>query len=444
MSAGRLLMPTRILVVGNGAREHALAWKLSVEPGVNTVYVAPGSDAMAAEPRVQRVPDVDPLDGASVVAAARAVAAELVVIGPEAPLAAGVADALVEAGIAVFGPTAAAARIETSKAFCHEIARAAGVPMARSGAFETAAEAAAFARGLAADGRGIVVKADGLAAGKGVTVCEALDEAIDAIEIAARAGAVVVEERLVGREASLIALCDGRDALALPIARDHKRLGDGDAGPNTGGMGAYSPLPDLPDAAADDLIGRFHGPILAELAQRGTLFRGALYAGLMLTADGPVLLECNARFGDPETQAVVPRLAAALGPLLLAAARGKLLEAARPLGIEATRLPVLPIATVGVVLAAAGYPGAPRRDDEIAGLDAALATSALVFHGGTARRNGDAYRTAGGRILTVVGRGADLAAARAQAEAAADLITFDGLQRRHDIAADAVPVGAGP
>jgi phosphoribosylamine--glycine ligase len=377
-------------------------------------------------------------------AAARSVAAELVVIGPEAPLAAGVADALQGAGIAVFGPTAAAARIETSKAFCHEIARAAGVPMARSGAFDSAAQAAAFARELVAEGRGIVVKADGLAAGKGVTVCEAPDEAIDAIETAARAGAVVVEERLVGREASLIALCDGRDALALPIARDHKRLGDGDAGPNTGGMGAYSPLPDLPDAAADDLIARFHVPILTELAQRGTPFRGALYAGLMLTADGPVLLECNARFGDPETQAVVPRLAAALGPLLLAAARGKLLEAARPLGIEGTRLPVLPIATVGVVLAAAGYPDAPRRDDEIAGLDAALATGALVFHGGTARTDDGAYGTAGGRILTVVGRGADLAAARAQAEAAADLITFDGLQRRHDIAADAVPVGAGP
>jgi phosphoribosylamine--glycine ligase len=443
MSTGRLLMPTRILVVGSGAREHALAWKLSVEPGVNTVYVAPGSDAMAAEPRVRRVADVDPLDVASVMAAARSVAAELVVIGPEAPLAAGVADALQGAGIAVFGPTAAAARIETSKAFCHEIARAAGVPMARSGAFDSAAEAAAFARELVAEGRGIVVKADGLAAGKGVTVCEAPDEAIDAIETAARAGAVVVEERLLGREASLIALCDGRDALALPIARDHKRLGDGDAGPNTGGMGAYSPLPDLPDAA-DDLIARFHVPILTELAQRGTPFRGALYAGLMLTADGPVLLECNARFGDPETQAVVPRLAAALGPLLLAAARGKLLEAARPLGIEGTRLPVLPIATVGVVLAAAGYPDAPRRDDEIAGLDAALATGALVFHGGTARTDDGAYGTAGGRILTVVGRGADLAAARAHAEAAADLITFDGLQRRHDIAADAVPVGAAP
>ena len=450
MSAGRLVMPTRILLVGSGAREHALAWKLSGEPGVNTVYVAPGSDAMAAEPRVQRLPDVDSLDGASVVAAARAVAAELVVIGPEAPLAAGVADALEVAGIAVFGPTIDAARIEASKSFCHEIARAAGVPMARAGAFSSTREAGLFARELAGDGRGIVVKADGLAAGKGVTVCESLDEAIAAIETSARAGMIVVEERLIGREASLIALCDGRDALALPIARDHKRLGDGDAGPNTGGMGAYSPLPDLPDDAADGLIARFHRPVLAELARRGTPFRGALYAGLMLTADGPVLLECNARFGDPETQAIVPRLASALGPLLLAAAHGRLLEAARPLGIQGTRLPVLPVTTVGVVLAASGYPDTPRSGDEIAGIDRAMASGALVFHGGTARedrggtatRGDGAYRTAGGRILTVVGRGPDLVAARAEAESAADLITFNGLQRRHDIAAEAVPVGA--
>ena len=436
-------MPTRILIVGAGGREHALAWRLSVEPGVNTVFVAPGNEAMAAEPMVQRLADVDPLDGPSVVAAARAVAAELVVIGPEAPLAAGVADALETAGIAVFGPTAAAARIEASKAFCHEIAAAAGVPMARSGAFGSVAEAEAFARALAADGRGIVVKADGLAAGKGVTVCDTLDEAIGAIQAAARAGQVVVEERLEGREASLIALCDGRDAIALPIARDHKRLGDGDTGPNTGGMGAYSPLPDLPDTDADGLIGRFHLPILAELARRGTPFRGALYAGLMLTAAGPVLLECNARFGDPETQAILPRLAAPLGPLLLAAARGRLLEAARPLGLDGVRVPALPIATVGIVLASAGYPDAPRRGDPIGGLDRVRDAGTLVFHGGTAADGSGGYRTSGGRILTVVGRGRDLETARAQAEAGADLIVFDGLQRRHDIGADGVPLGAG-
>jgi phosphoribosylamine--glycine ligase len=441
MSGGHLVMPTRVLIVGSGAREHALAWKLSVEPGVNTVFVAPGSAAMAAESRVRRLPDVDPLDGDAVVAAARTVAAELVVIGPEAPLAAGVADALEAAGVAVFGPSAAAARIEASKAFCHEVAARAGVPMARSGAFASAAEAGAFARDLAADGHGIVVKADGLAAGKGVTVCDTLDEAMVAIEAAAKAGLVVVEERLEGREASLIALSDGRNALVLPIARDHKRLGDGDTGPNTGGMGAYSPLTDLPDGDADDLCARFQRPLLVELARRGTPFRGALYAGLMLTADGPVLLECNARFGDPETQAILPRLATPLGPFLLAAARGRLPEAARSLGLRDARLPVLPIATVGIVLSAAGYPDTPRRGDAIEGLDRARDTGALVFHGGTARSEAGGYRTAGGRILTVVGRGPDHAAARAQAEAAANLITFEGVQRRHDIGADAVPLG---
>jgi phosphoribosylamine--glycine ligase len=253
---------------------------------------------------------------------------------------------------------------------------------------------------------------------------------------------MVIEEFLDGEEASLFALVDGETAVPLASAQDHKRVGEGDTGPNTGGMGAYSPVPDLPDAAADDLIDRFHRPILAELARRGTPFRGALYAGLMLTAEGPVLLECNARFGDPETQAILPRLAVPLGPLLLAAAGGRLLEAARPLGLAGARLPVLPIATVGIVLAAAGYPDAPRRDDAIEGLDRARAAGALVFHGGTARDDAGSYRTAGGRILTVVGRGPDVAVARAEAEAAVDLVAFHGVQRRHDIGADAVPLEA--
>ncbi len=446
MSTGRLVMPTRILIVGAGGREHALAWKLSAEPGVNDVFVAPGSDAMSDLPRVHRLADVDPLDGAAVVAAARRTSAELVVVGPEAPLAAGVADALEAAGIPVFGASAAAARIESSKAFCHEIAAAAGVPMARSGAFSDAAGAIAFARDLDRDGRGVVVKADGLAAGKGVTVADDLDEALDAIRVAATAGDVVIEERLDGREASLIALCDGQVALALPIARDHKRLGDGDTGPNTGGMGAYSPLFDLPDEAADALVERFHLPILAELARRGTPFRGALYAGLMLTADGPVLLECNARFGDPETQAILPRLGAPLGPLLLAAARGRLADATGPLGLVGARLPVIAGATVAIVLAAAGYPDTPRRDDPIAGLDRAATHGALVFHAGTTRSADGGYRTAGGRVLAVVGQGSDTTSAAAIASAAADEIAFDGLQRRHDIAVDVAPasvVGAG-
>jgi phosphoribosylamine--glycine ligase len=447
MSGGsRAVMPTRILIVGGGGREHALAWKLAVEPGVNEVIVAPGSDGIAQEPRVTCRPGVDPLDGAAVVAVARAVAAELVVVGPEAPLAAGVADALREAGFAVFGPSEAAARIESSKSFCHEVAAAAGVPMARAGTFRDQPAAHAFARALDADGRRIVVKADGLAAGKGVTVCDDLAGALAAIEhvLATTGGTVLVEERLEGPEASSIALCDGRDAIALPLARDHKRLGDGDTGPNTGGMGAYSPLPDLPDTAAGDLVERFHRPILAELARRGTPFIGALYAGLILTATGPVLLECNARFGDPETQAILPRLAAPLGPLLLAAAHGRLRAATGPLGLEGDRLPTLPGAAVALVLASAGYPEAPRRGDAIDGLPASGGD--LVFHAGTRRLAEGHFATDGGRVLAAVGRGADLAAARADAERVADSIRFDGQQRRHDIAAatpTAVLAGAG-
>ena len=444
MSATGLVMPTRVLIVGAGAREHALAWKLSVEPGVNEVTVAPGSYAIATEPRVRALRDLDPLDPERVVFVAKAIAAELVVIGPEAPLAAGVADALHDAGIPVFGPSAAAARIESSKAFCHDVAVAAGVPMARAAVFEVGdrGPALAFARQLAAEGRGVVVKADGLAAGKGVTVCADMDEAVAAIDARIFAEPILIEERLEGREASLIALCDGKDALALPFARDHKRLGDLDVGPNTGGMGAYSPLEDLPDEAADDLIERFHRPILAELARRGTPFRGALYAGLMLTADGPVLLECNARFGDPETQVILPRLAAPLGPLLLAAAKGKLRSAIKALGVDGHRMPTIPGSTVGIVLAAAGYPDDPRAGDPIEGLHSARVAGGFVFHAGTARDEDGGYRTAGGRVLTVVGRGADLRAARDQAESATERISFDGLQRRHDIGLQAIIAGS--
>jgi len=449
MSAGHLVMPTRILIVGSGGREHALAWKLSAEPGVNEVFVTPGSAAIELEPRVRCLPGVHPLDGAAVVEAARSVAAELVVIGPEAPLAAGVADALTAAGVAVFGPSAAAARIESSKAFCHDVAAAAGVPMARSAAFGHDERDAAldFARRLDAEGRGVVVKADGLAAGKGVVVANDLADALEAIEsvLDEPGSRSVLEERLEGREASSIALCDGADALALPLARDHKRLGDGDTGPNTGGMGAYSPLGDLPDEAGTDLVARFHRPILTELARRGSPFRGALYAGLMLTADGPVLLECNARFGDPETQAILPRLAVSLGPLLLAAAQGRLLDAARSLDLAGDRLPTLPGATVAIVLAAAGYPDRPERGAAIHGLTSAAADGAMVFHAGTSLDEVGQYRTAGGRVLAVVGRGADLDAARSEAEHASDHVTFDGSQRRHDIGLDMLAtVGAAP
>jgi len=448
-----LITPTRVVVVGGGGREHALAWKLAGEPGVNEVVVAPGSDAIGREPKVRCIVGVDPLDPAAVVAVARSVAAELVVVGPEAPLAAGVADALIEAGFAVFGPTSAAAMIESSKAWCHDVAGAAGVRMAEAGAFTELEPAVEFARELVARGGGVVVKADGLASGKGVTLCDSADEAertlatLDAERRATGAddGApfVVIEERLRGAEASVIALCDGRTAIALPIARDHKRLLDGDRGPNTGGMGAVSPLDDLGDDAAGEIVRTVHRPILAELARRGRPFRGALYAGLILTDDGPVLLECNARFGDPETQVVLPRLAVALGPLLLAAARGDLDTAiAGRIPPDDPRLPALPGAAVGVVLAAAGYPDAPRRGDAIDGLDDAIGAGALVFHAGTAVGPDGTIRTAGGRVLTVVGRAADVTAARAAALAAVDRIHSPGLQHRTDIGVPPMPVHA--
>ena len=436
-----LVMPTRILIVGSGSREHALAWKLAGEPGVNAIFANPGS-AAAVRMRAVHRRTANVHDAAEIVEAARRDAIELVVIGPEQPLADGLVDALVDAGIPTFGPSASAARIETSKAFCREVANAAGVPMADGRAFGADERDAAerYASRLAAEGRQIVLKADGLAGGKGVTVCDGADDARHAL--AGIDGPVVIEERLNGREASVIAICDGRDAVALPISRDHKRLDDGDRGPNTGGMGAYSPLPDLPDEDADRIVDAFHRPVLRELARRGTPFRGALYAGLMLTDDGPRLLEFNARFGDPETQVIVPRLAVALGPVLLAAARGALGDVGR--AGAASRLPTAPGATVGIVLASAGYPGEPRVGEPIAGLDEAGTIPdeprALVFHAGTSDDQRSGFITNGGRVLTVVGRGPDLDSARAAAERAADRISWSGMQRRHDIALHA-PAG---
>jgi phosphoribosylamine--glycine ligase len=437
------MTPRRILLVGAGGREHALAIRLAGEPGVTFVLALPGSDAIASVPGVS-IAAGDPLDPAAVVAAALGARVDLAVIGPEAPLAAGVADALVAAGIPTFGPSAAAARIESSKAFCHEVADAAGVRMAQAGAFAAKGPAVSFAAALDAAARGIVIKADGLAAGKGVTVCETFDEALAALDAifgdvatGSTGVRVVVEERLRGPEASVIVLADETAALALPAARDHKRLGDGDAGPNTGGMGAYSPLPDLPDADVAGIVAAFHVPLLAELARRGTPFRGALYAGLILTDDGPLLLECNARFGDPEAQVILPRCATRLVPLLLAAAEGRLAAAAAAAGITGTLLPSIPEAAVGIVLAAAGYPAAPRSGAAITGLREANARGGMVFHSGTARDPGGTWRVHGGRVLTVVGTGPDVAAARAAAEFAADAIAFEGLQRRHDIAAAA-------
>jgi phosphoribosylamine---glycine ligase len=383
---------------------------------------------------------IHPLDWADATAVAqlpRALRIDLVVVGPEAPLGIGVADTLTEAGIPVFGPTAAAAALETSKAFCHEIAGAAGVAMAAARSFRPGEEAAAAAwiRELDRAGSRAVLKADFLAGGKGVIVTDGPGQALELMPsfLAGRDPSVpqlVIEERLEGREASVIAICDGERAVALPPARDHKRLCDGDLGPNTGGMGAYSPLPDLDDAAVEVVLERVHRPLLAEMARRGHPFRGFLYAGLMLTAAGPRLLECNVRLGDPETQVILPRLDMDLASLLAAAANGRIPRESPAI------LPAQPDAAVGIVLAARGYPGDPKRGAPISGLDAAEALGALVFHGGSVRRPDGSYGTNGGRVLTVVGRGSTVTTAREQAERAAEAIWWDGVQRRHDIAAD--------
>jgi len=437
-----LAVPRRIVVVGGGGREHALAWRLAGEAGVEELLAVPGSAALATVGGVRVDPAVRATDPAAVAAAARSFRADLVVVGPEAPLAAGVADAVARSGIPVFGPSAAAARIESSKAFCHEIAEAAGIPMARGRAFAALVTARAYAAALAREGNGVVIKADGLASGKGVTVCDGVAEADEALAAVFAAGdapdgalRVVVEERLRGPEASVIALCDGAAALALPAARDHKRLGDGDTGPNTGGMGAYSPLADVDDEVVAEVVARYHRPALAELARRGTPFRGALYAGLILTADrGPVLLEFNARLGDPEAQAILPRVAVPLAPLLLAAARGALHPAGAP-RFAGDVLPAMPGAAVAIVLATRDYPAAPSAGDTITGLDGAAATGALVFHAGTRPAPDGGWETDGGRVLAVVGQGADLATARTAADRAAGLVDFAGLRRRHDIGA---------
>ena len=411
----------KVLLLGSGAREHALAWKLAQSPLLTRLLIGPGN------PGTARVGTNVPLQAdapEAVVALARRESVDLVVVGPEAPLVAGVADALTAAGIPCFGPVAGAARLEGSKAFAKEIMAEAGVPTAGFRVFTRLAEAEAYAVQC---GR-IVVKADGLAAGKGVIVATdaaAAREAVRAVGAMGAAGQrLVLEELLEGEEVSVIALCDGERYVLLPPAQDHKRVGEGDTGPNTGGMGAYAPAPFLTPAQLDAVGEQVIAPTLATLRRRGIPFRGALYAGLMLTPQGPRVLEFNARFGDPETQVLMMQLAEDVLPLLEACARGRL--ESRPLAVH-------PGASVGVVLAAEGYPETPRRGQRIEGLQSVPAETP-VFVAGVEERS-DGVFTAGGRVLTVCARGEDLADARSRAYASVGHVRFDGMHFRRDIGA---------
>ncbi len=424
-------MGRRVLVLGGGGREHALARRLVSSASVDAIESAPGNPGTAA---LGPTHAIDPTDGDVVATVAVDRGIDLVVVGPEAPLVAGVADTLRERDIAVFGPSAAAARLEGSKSFARQIMAEAGAPSAGYVATSNRAEAHAA---LDRFGGPYVVKADGLAAGKGVRICQDLAAAREAVDDAlvkrvfGDAGAnLVIEEFLDGPERSVFGVCDGTDVVLLSPAQDYKRATDGDDGPNTGGMGAYSPVPgfDVDDRGVRDLVDSVFRPVLGVMAERGTPFRGLLYAGLAATDDGPRLIEFNARFGDPETQVILPRLASDLGDLLWASAVGSMAD-----------VPVAwrDDACVTIVLASGGYPGSYVTGRPIRGLDVIEGghPDAHVIHAGTSRSEDGTVVTAGGRVLNVVGRGSDVAAARRAATAAADEIIFDGLHRRSDIAA---------
>ncbi|WP_182112828.1 MULTISPECIES: phosphoribosylamine--glycine ligase [unclassified Actinotalea] len=420
----------RILVIGSGAREHAIVLALAggpdVRPGAgpgHELHAAPGNPGIGA---LAQRHEVDALDPDAVAALASRLAADLVVVGPEGPLVAGVADAVRAAGIACFGPSAEAAVLEGSKAFAKDVMAAAGVPTAMAHVCTTPAE---LADALDAFGAPYVVKDDGLAAGKGVVVTSDRDEALAHGEACLRAGSqVVVEEFLDGPEVSLFCLSDGSTVVPLAPAQDYKRALDGDAGPNTGGMGAYSPLPWAPPGLVDEVMTRVAQPTVDEMRRRGTPFVGVLYCGLALTGRGVRVVEFNARFGDPETQVVLARLATPLADLLLAAATGRL--------DQQPRLRWHDDAAVTVVVAAPGYPGPVRGGDPITGVEAADGLPAVhVLHAGTASGPDGALVSAGGRVLSVVGRGPGLDAARAAAYAGVDRIRLDGSHHRSDIAA---------
>ncbi|MFZ6763506.1 phosphoribosylamine--glycine ligase [Pseudoroseomonas sp. WGS1072] len=416
----------KVLLVGGGGREHALTWALSGSGLLSRLWVAPGNAGIA---EIAECVAIGAEDVAGLVAFATAQAVDLVVVGPEAPLTLGLADACADAGLRCFGPSAAAARLEGSKAFTREVATAAGVPGAEWARFTDPAAARAYIR---EKGAPIVVKADGLAAGKGVVVAASVEEAERAVaeimedRVHGAAGAeILVEECLVGQEVSFFALCDGTTALPMAAAQDHKRVGEGDTGPNTGGMGAYSPPPAFTPEIEAEVMARIIRPTLAEMTRRGTPFRGVLFAGLMLTDGGPRLIEFNVRFGDPECQVLMMRLQSDLLAALLAACDGELDRFTLRWSREAAMV---------VVMAARGYPGAYAKGSVIEGLEAAAQVpGAQIFHAGTARAEDGSLIATGGRVLGVAGSGASLRAARDAAYAAVDAVRWPGGFCRRDI-----------
>ncbi|MSP30468.1 MAG: phosphoribosylamine--glycine ligase [Acetobacteraceae bacterium] len=417
----------RVLVIGSGGREHALCWAIAGSPILDKLWCAPGNPGTA---QVAENVAMGVLEIPSIVAFALDNQVDLVVVGPEAPLVAGLADELAQEGIPCFGPSAAAAQLEGSKTFTKEVADAAGIPTAKWERFDEADAAREFIRRRGAP---IVVKADGLAAGKGVVVATTEAEALAAIDMimeektfGATNTAVVIEECLLGEEVSLFALCDGKHALLFGAAQDHKRVGDGDTGPNTGGMGAYSPPPCFPPEAQEAAMASIIRPALAEMAKRGTPFKGVLFAGLMLTDTGPKLIEFNVRFGDPECQALLPRLKSDLLPALLAAHDGEL-------HFFDLRWDDA-LSSVAVVMAAQGYPGDPKRGGIIRALDQAAAKSnAQIFHSGTTQDADGTIRAYGGRVLTICATGKTISAARDAAYSAIEKIDWPDGFCRHDI-----------
>ena len=421
----------RVLLVGGGGREHALAWKIAQSPRLTRLIAAPGNPGIARHAECVAIKDtaIDEL-----VALATRERVDLVVIGPEMPLSLGLTDRLVEVGIAAFGPTQAAARIESSKAFAKDLMARYGIPTARFRTFDDATAARRFCRELGAP---LVVKTDGLAAGKGAIVCRTLDEADAAVQLCLEDGSfgmagrtVVIEEFMDGEEASFFVLADGVSALPLETAQDHKTIFDGDRGPNTGGMGAYSPAPIVGREMGRRVMEEIVTPTMAAMAKEGAPYAGVLYVGLMIDGRGPRVVEFNCRFGDPECQAILPRLDEDILPLFEAVAHGRPLPASLRWRAEAS---------VCVAMAAHGYPGTTRSGDEITGLDAdgGLPGGVNVFHAGTARRDGRLV-TSGGRVLGVQALGADIRSAVAAAYAGVERIRFEGMQFRRDIGGRAV------